>query len=249
MFIGAITTVSILACVLLLVRASKGRFLSRLPVFYSYIVYVLAGTTVVLLVLFLAPAYHTQVYWFYYLVSLLAEFAIILEASDHIFEPYPALRGLGRLVCGLICGVLLLLYIGPALFIHEPSSKIFLDLLKSTSLTKGAMIVGLLLAARFFRLPVGRSVKGLLLGFSLYVGASIADAQFALTLGRAAYGSIFEYTGPLAWMVGSLVWVGALWNYQPAWTKGPPGRGQKRNLHLQSELDRLNNALVKLIER
>ena len=57
------------------------------------------------LIYWLDPQVYPSAYWIYYLVSILVEFTVLVEISDQIFRPFPAIRNLGRAVdsCDLRC--------------------------------------------------------------------------------------------------------------------------------------------------
>ncbi len=48
------------------------------------------------LIYWLYPQVYPSAYWIYYLVSILVEFTVLVEISDQIFQPFPAIRNLGR---------------------------------------------------------------------------------------------------------------------------------------------------------
>jgi hypothetical protein len=251
MFSAAVVITSIVLLVLLLTRAIQGRFVSRLPFFYSYAAYVLFRTFVDLGVLAFLPRYHASVYWFGFLFLLVVEFAVLIEVSDHVFEPYPAIRSLGRLLCGLICAGCLAFYIVPALLLKAPSSQVMLDLVKRTSLTKAFIILVLFAAARIYGLRMGRSITGVLLGFSIYLGVNIANFELAQTYGRALYAPVLRVVAPMAWTLGALVWVVALWSFEPSVVMRQQVHENKRGtaVPLSAQLARFNNLLLKMLER
>jgi hypothetical protein len=99
----------------LVLRAWQQRALSHFPLFFSYICYGLAGCLVAFPVYWLLPNFYPTYYWFYFLVSLLAEFAVVAEISDQTFSPLPAIRWLGRFIVFGISALSLVLYILPSL--------------------------------------------------------------------------------------------------------------------------------------
>lgn len=251
MLSASVTAIGTVLILLLMARAVRGGFVSRFPFFYSYIVFNLLFIVSGIAILLLLPRDYPLAYWFSFLISLIVEFAILVEASDHIFAPYPAVRQLGRALCGVICAVFLIFYIGPALFYHAPSSIILLGLVKKTAVAKSAIILALLGTARYYKLRLGRSVTGILLGFSLILAARIANFELAGNLGRILYAPVLRIVYPLAWTLGALVWVVALWNYQPVEAGRPPagGLGLQNPLPVETQLDKINDTLVKLLER
>jgi hypothetical protein len=137
------------------------------------------------LVLQFWPQYYATVFWFYFLVSLLAEFAVLVEISDRIFNPYPAVRKLGRFATFCICLTFLALYVLPTLVEPQSSALAILDLVKRTSLTKAVIILALLAAAYHYRLPLGKNISGMMLGFSLYLAVNVVNFALARRMGRA----------------------------------------------------------------
>src|SRR5689334_9930884 len=125
--------VSILAIALeaeLLIRAWRERNLTQFPFFYSYVTYVLIWSLITFPIYFLMPEFYPSIYWFFYLMMITAEFAVIAEASDHIFSAYPMIRRLGRLVTGFICLVLFVVYVIPPLTLPQPSGQALIELYK-----------------------------------------------------------------------------------------------------------------------
>ncbi|HLY61145.1 MAG TPA: hypothetical protein VKV95_10385 [Terriglobia bacterium] len=199
----------------LILRARQGRYLSHFPFFYSYLSYVFVWTIFTLMFFYFMPQLYPYVYWFSYSMMLLAEFAVLFELSDHIFRPYPGIRRLGQLLTGAVCLAFLLVYIIPALWRHQPSSIAFFELEKRTSLTKVVLIIVLLLVARSFRISFSRNISGMMLGFAIYLAASIANVALAEGLGRARYATIFSLVSPLAYFLALSIWTAALWRYEP----------------------------------
>src|SRR6266571_6284850 len=74
----------------------RSGLLARLPLFYSYLVY-MVGTGVALWGVYWAdPAAYARAAWARLLAGLLVEFVVLIEVSDHLFIRFPAVRRLGR---------------------------------------------------------------------------------------------------------------------------------------------------------
>jgi hypothetical protein len=200
---------------LLLLRAARGEFLSRFVLFYSYVAYVLCGSAMANVVSWLRPEYYASTFWYYFLVALLAEFAVVVAISDHLFEPYPAIRQLGRFLAVFICSALFLFYVFPSFTGARSSSLALFDFVKRTTLTKALVILAILAAARYYRLPFGKNVSGMMAGFGIYLGVNIANFSLAEVYGRAIYGRTFSVVGPLSSTLCLLVWTVSLWRYEP----------------------------------
>lgn len=236
---------------ILLLRAKQEKMISHFPVFYSYVAYVLVGSLITLLVYWVWPQYHASVFWFRFMITVVVEFAILVEVSDHIFDPYPVLRYLGLFIILFVGLAFLALFILPPFFEPRPSSAvIIIDLVKRSSLTKAVIILCLLAAARYCRLPLSRNVSGLLLGFSVYLGTNVANFALLETFGGALYDRIFAVVGPLSFTLGLFVWVVSLWRYEPvpeALAGGDSEGAERISQRLSVEMAKLNAVLFRLL--
>ncbi len=231
----------------ILVRALKGRFALRFPFFYSYLTYVFLGSALIYYVVRpFWPPYYRNVFWFYFLITLLAEFAVLLEVSDHIFAPYPYVRSIGRWVTIALSVGFFLAYIRPVLTGSEPTSLLITELVKRSSVTKAAVIVGLLLSVRLFGLPLNTNTSGLMTGLSVYFGSNIINFELLARLGPLQYGRIFVAVGPISYTLCLLVWTVALWRYEPAFVAG--GRPGLSTL-VPGLLGRFNSSLSRLLRK
>jgi len=246
-------TIAILALVLeanLLLRARLARILGRYPLFYSYISYLLTASLAVLTVYYRFPKQYRTVAWFILMVMWVAEFAVLLEVSDHIFEPYPPIRRLGRLLTAGVCTIFFFAFILPSLLGHQSRMVVFLEFSRSAFLTKAALIVALLAATRLYQLPLGKNISGMLLGFSVYLAINVANLALVERFTRV-YAEIYAVVGPSSYLVALTIWNVALWRYEP-------GILARRRLHDGVEaiserpsdrLGRLDAELMRLFRR
>jgi hypothetical protein len=238
---------TILQAVLLL-RARQGRFVSRFPLFFSYVGYTLAGSVVGCSIWWLLASFYPTFYWFYFLTMLLAEFAVLVEISDHIFEPVPAIRRLGRLLVLCLSATFLVLYILPSLIHPRPSGAALLEITLRLSVTKAGIVAVLLIAAEYYRLPIQRDVGGLMLGFGLYHGVYIAALSAAGAFGKT-YAQVLWFILPLGFTLCLLVWTIALWRSEPVLANAARigGRAAPTGEPLSYQLGRFNTVLTRLL--
>ncbi len=234
---------------LLLTKAARKRLFARFPFFYCYVTYTLASFLLVYALPWVMPELYVRVFWWNFLVTVLAEFAVIVELSDHLFEPYPAIRGLGRLLVATVAITLFLLYIVPS-FGSYPSSRAFLlGFVKKAATVKAAALLVVLAVARRYRLRLGMNTSGMALGFCVYLGANLANFALAERDPARIYEPTFSLIGPLSFTLALVIWTVALWSYQPAATiveqsGAVEGRPSRRLSH---ELDQMNTALMRLL--
>jgi len=236
---------------LLILRAVQAKHLSIFPVFYSYMVYMVVSGAILMALYLSASAHYPVAWWFRYLLSLLVEFAVVVEISDHLFSPYPAIRKLGRLLVTCICIVFFFLYILPSLIEVRPASITILDLAKRASVTKAAAIIILIAAARHYQLRLGKNIAGMMMGFSLYLAVSVANFALAETYGRQLYAQTLATVIQLSYTLCLLVWTVSLWRYEPVLQtdRELPETAEKVSEPLAVQLGRLDTALTRLFRR
>ncbi len=234
----------------LVLRGATQKTYSVFPLFYSYITYAAFGAILMYVIYWLYPAVYPRAFWFNYLVNALAEFAVLVEISDHIFRPFVVIRSLGRAVTVLITAVLGIFYVLPALVGSASRSQALTGFALRTFVTKGVILVVLFFAARHYRSQMGRNVAGLMLGFSIYVAINVAMFGSAQASGSAMIYRMMWFMSPLASALCILVWVPSLWNITPvavehAISPNVPGDSESVTLGMS----RLNNELTKILHR
>ncbi len=231
----------------LLARALATRMTGKFPIFYSYIAFVLGCEIVLRFISQLYPTHYATDIWFYLVLRALAEFGVLFGVSEVIFQPYPALRSLGRLIVVLACLAFAIwfgLQIGR---IYQPSWFLFLDLMKKSDITKAFAIAALLAIARTYRVPVSRNSGGILLGFAAYLTAHAATHAAALYFGRANYAPILSWMSPAGFGVCLSVWTVALWNPDPVVRRHPTAGGRADGNDLQ--LRRFSAYVTRLLSK
>lgn len=223
--------------------------IGRFPLFYSYIGYGLCGSVVMYLIYWFRHDSYPYAFWLYFLLSIVVEFAVLVEISDHLFEPFPAIRQLGRALTIIISFGFGLVYILPAILYSHGRHSALLGFALRASLTKAVILAALLLAAHHYGLKLGRNVAGLILGFSIYLGVNIANFaadQFFYHL----YDGVLWVMTPLAYTLCLTVWLVALWDFAPAPTESTMSPGSGRDSEaLTFELARFNNELSKFLDK
>ena len=246
----AISVCAFLLVGAILIRGMATRCYKLFPVYYSYMIYVLSGSTIMYLVYGLDRKDYPSIYWFYYLISILVEFSVLVEISDHIFQSLPAIRQLGRALTILISGVFAVVYVLPVIVWSHDRQPALLDFALRDSVTKIAVLIALFLASRQFRSKLGKNVAGLMLGFSIYMGVNVANLAAAKAFDPAVYGQVLWILTPTAYALCLVVWTIALWDSVPARNTDIVSlAGGKGSKEVALELAQFNSELSKLIEK
>jgi len=235
----------------IIIRAVQRGILSSLWLFYSYLTYVLITGLLTIGAYYLAPGSYPTVFWFRFFTTVIAEFAVLVQVGDNIFDPYPAIRQVGRFLTVSIGVMFAALYIGPALLESAPRSLVILDLVVRSSVAKAAIVIALLAAARYFHIKLGKNVAGIMIGFTIYLALNTANFALAETYGRSQYSRTFATVGPLTQTLTFLVWAVALWEPQPdlLGNREVPGGQEGISEPLTRQLGRFNTALTRLLRR
>jgi hypothetical protein len=93
-------------------------------------------------------------------------------------------------------------------------------------------------------------IKGILLGFSVYHSLDIANYALAEKFGRP-YGGTFGVVGPLAFVMGLMIWTLTLWRYEPALPveREIHRRTESGSERLHKQLQRYDSELTRLFRR
>jgi hypothetical protein len=235
---------------IVVLRGAANRSFVPFPLFYSYISYCVGSDLVLWAIYLWHPTLYAHAYWFNYLVNTLAEFAVLVEISDHVFRPFAVIRNLGRALTLLISVGVGILYIMPAAIWSTRRSLALLNIALRASVTKGIILLVLFYVAQHYGRRLGTNVGGLMLGFSIYVAINAAIMASAQTFGPALFGQAFAVMVPLAFMLCLLVWLVSLWDVVPIPGAGVnPGSPNGNSGAVALELNRFNNELSKLLHK
>jgi len=82
-------------------------------------------------------------------------------------------------------------------------------------IVQSALLLGLVDLLSYYAVPIGKNLKGMILGFGIFLGTSLVNLT-----ARSYFGDAFQkawtYIQPLSYLVMLAVWVAALWSYAPA---------------------------------
>jgi len=246
----AISVCAFLLDGLLILRGARNRLFSLFPLFYSYLIFAFCGSTGMYVIYWLFPHVYPSAYWIYFLVTILAEFMVLVEISDQIFRPLPAIRNLGRALTIFISAALGLVYVLPVVLWSPGRRPALFGFALRASVTKAIILAVLFYVARHYGSQLGRNVGGLMLGFSIYVALHLASMAGAKAFSSVLFASIFWLMLPLAFALCALVWTISLWELAPMPSMNTistaPGRDSDA---VALELTRFNSELSKLLHR
>ena len=207
------TTDALMAC--LLFRGLRGRFFSKYLIFYIYLSHVLGLELVRFLVYNFKPKAYGNFYWHTEFLSVAIGYCVIWEIYGRALAAYPGPLRMARL---LVTATFVLIV-----------AKVFSTALSDTSwaLAQGVgelernlrtvqavLLVVVLAVVNYYMIPIGRNLRGIILGYGFYIGALVVINTVWSRFGDTLH-LWLQYFQPTAWLVTLLFWSATLWSYHP----------------------------------
>jgi len=213
-----------LGAVLLLLRKSLWR---EYPFFFAYAIWLLIANSAILVTdLFFSPVYPT-VYWYIDSSDIVLRLLVVWEVFRQTFPKNSGLnrslsKGLGLIALGLLVIACVTFWAyqtyGLSSLAYPAESRLaswrpHLALDRSFGFVQALMILGTLVVARYYGVRCGRNVRGIALAFGAWV--SISTANNAMIDLANSFVPLFYYLRPLSFVIMLVVWIWALWVYEP----------------------------------
>ncbi|MDA2912760.1 hypothetical protein MYX77_02155 [Acidobacteriia bacterium AH_259_A11_L15] len=204
-----------LLILLLFVRALSGKFLSRYPVFYFYLGYVLLESVSSFYIYTFHPSFYESFYWYTQFLGVALEYCVIWEIYSQSLIDFPGVTRMARalLTVIFIAAMLKALMDTTTNPVWSPA-EIPAVLERNLRTVQALLLVGIVGLLAYYAIPVGRNLKGMVLGYGVAISASV----ISLTL-RSHFGKEFQlwwqYFHPMAYFLTYIVWCISLWSYQP----------------------------------
>ena len=207
-----IWSASIALEILLLARGLQQKIVSRYPVFYSYIAFVLLEEVAS----FLAHGHdlaYLYTYWITEFVGVLLGCGIVFEIYRIGLAAYPGTARMARALLAVLFAIasiktLITMANYPAWWFYAKPVEIE----GAIRIVQGLAIVSLIALFLFYSIPFGRNLRGILLGYGLFVSWSIVCLTVASVSNKAETVWSFTYSG--SYLVTLGLWATHLWSYR-----------------------------------
>jgi hypothetical protein len=210
----AILCVGLLLEALILLRGFLQKSWSRHPFFYSYIAASLIGSVPVNVSYLIHSSSYPVWYWSVQVTTLFLGCGIVLEVFNHVLAPYSGASKFARLVISAGFGTIFCFAIVYSLLVLRRSPAIAEFQLERDLRTLQAIFLGaIIVLISYYRIEIGKSIRGLLLGYVLYIVVSLASMALRSYSGRPF--NAWMFIPPLSYDVCLAVWLAALWSYHP----------------------------------
>ena len=201
---------------LLLVRAVHSSLLNRYKLFYLYLGWVLLGDLLTVPIYYFRPEFYPYVYWCEEFCSVLLGCGVVLEIYRAALSHYPGAAHMARnvilfLFVFSISRVLVKAWNSPKWIPGATTLETERDL----RTVQTAVLTGLLALLAYYAIPIGRNLRGIVAGYSFFLGMNLIHLSARDSLG-GQFQWIWDYLQPISYVVVLLVWVATLWSYAPS---------------------------------
>jgi hypothetical protein len=199
-------------------RLLKSRAARRYPYFTTYVIADAISNALLIAAAALREPWFGPAYWVAEAVSVLAGFMILWEVVRGLFPSESALR---RVAQSILLGIGI--FAIPAIWVlgwsqanlirfpYRYLSPIFVQYL---CLAQAVLLLGTAAVAAYYKLPLGRNLRGLVFGFGFYL--SLCAMNFASLQIIRGFLPYWQLVSPVLYIGLLVFWLWAFWDYSPA---------------------------------
>ncbi len=201
---------------LLLARGLQAKLWTRYPVFYAYISFVWLQSLLRFSIFHLRPQQYRPIYWITEGLGVLAGCAVVFEIYRVGLAAY---RGTARMARNLLGFVFVLAFTKALVDTwNDPQWWLIattMDLERLLRTVQSFAILALVVLFLFYAIPFGRNLRGILLGYGVFVGLSVIQLTF-VTDSSSRFHNFWSYASPASYFIVLGVWAVHLWSYFPS---------------------------------
>lgn len=209
------TWADIIIPAVLVYRAIRGGFFFKYPIFYTYLSYgVVEGLFRTYFQYFRYDLYG-KAYWSTQFVSVSIGYCVVWEIFRQALARYP---GAARLAKACLAAILLIVLTKGALSTAGGTmtwqTRYAADLEKDFRVVLAALLVTIAGLVAYYSIPLGRNVKGMLMGYGGFIGLTVIHLAIHQFWG-ARFQPIWQHMGWVSYSAALAVWCATLWSYHP----------------------------------
>jgi len=198
--------------VLVLLRGARGRLIIRFPLFYTYLAFVLLNDLFMFVAYRTSSATYARIYWPTQFLGLVIGCAIIFEIYRVGLKAFP---GTARMARNLLLFVFAMVFAKAIVNgldgVSLRSAASNLELERNLRVVQSCALLALVAVFLLYAIPLSRNLKGILLGYGIFLGVSVVQLTFMNLLG-VKIEAIWPYLQPVSYLLILAVWAAALWS-------------------------------------
>ena len=208
------------ACVfleaLVVLRAAKKGLVSKYPIFYVYLLSVLLVELLRFAAFQWYPPAYRAVYWDTQFLSLVIGCGVVFEIYRVGLKGFP---GTARMTRNVLAVVFVLVF-AKALVLSSDASSWWaaltaMKLERDLRIVQAAALIALSVVFLVYSIPLSRNLKGILVGYGIFLATSVLQLTVMMRMGEAFHG-VWDYLRSVGYLAVLLVWTWALWFYSEA---------------------------------
>ncbi len=201
--------------ILILIRAVRSGMVTKFPYFYAYILCVSCVSLVLYIGYALSHGFYNRWYWPTQFATLVAGCGVVLDVVRRAFGFYPGAERVARLACLSIFGATFC-YVGLKVATQAELTPLIVtvELERDLRVIQALLLVTILTIVFYYGIALGRNLKGLIVGFGIYVGVSLVTLAVRAFLGHR-FNSVWVPLQSGTYLLSLMVWMIALWSYSP----------------------------------
>jgi hypothetical protein len=192
------------------------------PIFFAYTLFE-AAFGLALFVLDHSPAVsasqYWQVYWLDSIASIIFRFGLIWEIFSHVFEPYPALWEVGKIVFRWAAIVLLLVGVTVAVYSPSPEGLWILSgvfvIDRTISIIQCGLLLFLFSFSSYFGLSWRSYIFGIAAGLGIFATVQLVASSIWIQTGPFSQNDVFAFVTMATFHCCVLIWFFYLVSKEP----------------------------------
>jgi hypothetical protein len=198
----------------IVVRSIQCKSFGKYPVFYAYIASVLCAD----LFLLIAYAIATPSAWLYWgveIATVALGCGVIPEISRYVFARQISLDHFVRWTAVVTFGTVFFVFAIHAYFLPDwkPAANPA-ELERQLRVAQALALMSIVFLTGYYGVEIGKNMKGMILGFGVYVGATLISLALRGLIG-IRFSSTWRIMQPSSYIAALLIWTFALWTYEP----------------------------------
>jgi hypothetical protein len=180
----------------------------RFPIFYGYLFFVLGQEILSFFIYRWNPHVYIYFYWSTEFLAVVIGCAVVLEIYRIALASFP---GTARMARALLAGVFFLALLkGIVSATGNPDWWLKANTLEIERAVRTVQAIGILALTSiflFYAIPFGRNLRGVLLGYGLFVGSRVISLMFVSAVGHGFW--FYAYSASYPVVLG--LWIVFLW--------------------------------------
>lgn len=224
--------------VLLLFRGVSEKLLARYPFFYGYQVFFILRSLLCFYFYVARPETYQRFYWYSEFLSVAVEYLVIWEIYAQTLAGYAGAARMARRLLSLVFVVVmakaLITAVSGSVWLRADATAEVEVYLRSV---QAFLLLGVLAVLAYYEIPIRRNLRGMILGYCLFVGTRVISLALRMKLGEE-FQLWWQYLQQTAYCVTAAIWVMGLWSYAPQ-SEPEQGSALERDYdHLVTEASR-----------